>query len=691
VHAGSVARLEQSYQDIADQVGIAGRTDAQVNVFELVRNWLRSEKNGKWLLVLDNADDDAIFASLPCTRDQQHLSRYLPLSKHGMVIVTSRSAHATSRLVEDRDTFHLGPMHDSSAQALLVKKLGGKVDVDGLYELAAALEYMPLALVQAAAYIQKRAPHCSVQRYLEEFRRNDKRKTRLLSQEAGHLRRNEGAKNSIIVTWQISFEHIRSIRKSAANTLSLMSFFDRQGIPKALLRSQSAIHIADDCTWANREEEGEIDKESASESDTDDSFIEDILLLRDYSFISETTDPETLEMHSLVQLATQKWLEGKGEVEGWKQHFIRNMCGAFPTGQYENWGICEGLFPHAVVALRKQPRDKESCKEWATLLYNAAWYAWERGDVQNAMTLAMSAMESRKAIFGAESDDTLSSMAMVGLVKKLGGQWEEAEKLFVQVMVTRKTKLGADHPDTLTSIANLASTYRNQGRWEEAEKLEVQVMETHKTKLGADHPDMLTSMANLALTYWNQGRWEEAEKLEVQVMETSKTKLGAGHPDTLTSMGNLASTFWNQGRWEEAEKLEVQVMETRKTKLGADHPDTLTSMANLAVIYRSQGRWEEAEKLEVQVMETRKTKLGADHPDTLTSMDNLAFTWKSLGRDAQAIALLRQCAQQRQTVLRAGHPDLLSSIRALEEWNAEQADADLCIQFEGMLLAEGSD
>ncbi len=60
------------------------------------------------------------------------------------------------------------------------------------------------------------------------------------------------------------------------------------------------------------------------------------------------------------------------------------------------------------------------------------------------------------------------------------GRWDEAETLEVQVMETRKTKLGADHPSTLTSMANLASTYRNQGRWDEAETLEVQVMETRK-------------------------------------------------------------------------------------------------------------------------------------------------------------------------------------------------------------------
>ncbi|OCK97191.1 uncharacterized protein K441DRAFT_470289, partial [Cenococcum geophilum 1.58] len=60
VHASNAARLEQGFRDIADLVKLAGRTDPQANVFKLARDWLRDEKNGRWLLVLDNADDAVV-------------------------------------------------------------------------------------------------------------------------------------------------------------------------------------------------------------------------------------------------------------------------------------------------------------------------------------------------------------------------------------------------------------------------------------------------------------------------------------------------------------------------------------------------------------------------------------------------------------------------------------------------------
>ena len=74
------------------------------------------------------------------------------------------------------------------------------------------------------------------------------------------------------------------------------------------------------------------------------------------------------------------------------------------------------------------------------------------------------------------------------------------------------------------------------------------------------------------------------------------------------------------------------------------------------------------------MLEISKTKLGDDHPDTLSSMHNLNFTWRSLGRSAEKIVLTQQCMQQSRKVLRDDHPNYVSSLRALEQWEAEEAE-----------------
>ncbi|KAH9208737.1 P-loop containing nucleoside triphosphate hydrolase protein [Leptodontidium sp. 2 PMI_412] len=600
VHTSNAARFEQSFRDIANRVKIFERQNPTANIFQLVHDWL-SDDGRKWVLILDNVDDAGFLVTAQNTdQDGQTnstgsvevrpLVEYLPQCPNGSILITTRSKSAALKLVEQRNIIAVEPMDRADGLALFEKKLGWYDDGGDIVELTTALEFMPLAIVQAAAYISQRMPRYSIQQYLQDFRKSDRKRTSLLNHPGEQLRRDREAKNSIIITWQISFDHIREIRPSAADLLSLMSFFDRQGIPEALLRSQDEQRNSqqdqkesnDDSLTNNDTHYSNDDKDDTSQSSLSDGFEEDVLALRNYSFISVNTDGTTFEMHGLVQLATREWLKAHKQQERWKQQFIRNLDEELPTGEYENWVTCQALFPHAQSAAAQRPEEEDSLRDWASILFKAAWYAWQMGKGVEAEKMSVQAMKVLTRILGREHKNTLYSMTMVGLVYKLRGRWDAAEELFVQVMETSKKKLGADHPSTLTGINNLAVTYGNQGRWDIAEELFVQVIETIKKKLGADHPETLISMANLAWTYRNQGRWDAAEELEVQVMEMSKKKLGADHPDTLTSMANLAFTWKRTGRETEAIRIMEECVRSRQRVLGVNHPNTLSSCTALA-------------------------------------------------------------------------------------------------------------
>ncbi|KAL8364903.1 hypothetical protein RB595_003946 [Gaeumannomyces hyphopodioides] len=656
IHAGTQARVEEGFQAIADVVKLPGRNQPKADVLQLVYGWLSNEQNGRWTIILDSADDGGVFYATNDGRKGKPLANYLPQSRNGSIVVTTRNRDLACRLTGSyKNIINIEPMVLADALLLLKKKLGPLPDTDIAKALVQALDLVPLAISQAAAYIQARSPLSSVGEYLAEFHKGERKRTRLLGYDAGDLRRDGGASNAILTTWQISFEHIRSKRSSAADLLALISFFDRQGIALSLLKPINTESI--------QQNSG---SESGSSSDeADDGFKDDVAILRDFCLVSTSENASALEMHGLVQLSMRQWLEADGLQDKFRRQFVERMAAAFPTGDYSNWATCQQLFAHVEAAIDCRPTKEGTQELWAGLMYRGGWYALEQGRYRAAERMAGKAKRSREKQLGESDEKTLASTALYAETFRHQGRWEEAEKLQVEVMETRKTKLGVDHPDTLTSMANLASTYGNQGRWQEAEKLEVEVMETSKTKLGVDHPNTLTSMNNLALTYGNQGRWEEAEKLQVEVMETSKIKLGVDHPDTLASMANLATTYGNQGRWQKAEKLEVEVMETRKTKLGVNHPSTLRSMNNLALTFWNQGRWEEAEKLFVEVTETSKTKLGVDHPDTLTSMANLATTYGNQGRWQEAEKLKVEVMETSKTKLGVNHPSTLRSMNNL--------------------------
>jgi hypothetical protein len=75
-------------------------------------------------------------------------------------------------MVEERNIIMVDAMDQDQALALLTKSLYTQTAGQEFVELAAVLEYMPLAIVQAAAYISQGAPRCSVRQYLDKFKRS---------------------------------------------------------------------------------------------------------------------------------------------------------------------------------------------------------------------------------------------------------------------------------------------------------------------------------------------------------------------------------------------------------------------------------------------------------------------------------------------------------------------------------------
>ncbi|KAH7111546.1 hypothetical protein EDB81DRAFT_355668 [Dactylonectria macrodidyma] len=444
VHASSRPRFKEAYRSIADNLRLPGRNDPSVDVLGLVRDWLQGEEVGRWLMVLDNVDDVNLFyPSSSAGRDgtvcyladenpaalsvQRPLAVFLPKCHHGIILITSRSMDAAEKLTGSHKAIYgISAMDDAQALQLFRNKLQGDFDKNAAGDLLRALDYIPLAVTQAAAYINRRAPRISVKTYLEAFRKSDKKKGSLLMSDKGDVRRDEAVSNSVVTTWQVTFEQIRRERPSAANLLSFMSFFNPQGIPEFVLHNY------------NGDLEDNVDRDEDS-----DEFEDDLDVLRGYSLVSVTATRDVCEMHSLVQFCTRAWLSVVDDAERWRQVFLWAMSRHFPRGAFETWPTCQMLLPHIESIVEEEPPEKDLV-QWAYLLTNCARYLVATGSYKAA--------------------------------EKLG---KKAVKIMANV-------LGEEHPSTLTSMGNLASTYWNQGRWKEAEELQVRVMETTKNILGEE-------------------------------------------------------------------------------------------------------------------------------------------------------------------------------------------------------------
>jgi tetratricopeptide (TPR) repeat protein len=591
IPATSVERMLEAYLEIGRQLRLPNIEQERAVIQKRVQRYLSQESSGKWLLVFDNADDIDMWTDKAdnITGSARRID-YLPKSKHGSILFTTRSREAAIKLA-GKNVVSVSEMDNAMAKHLLKNSLISQnllTDDQATTDLLQKLTYLPLAVVQAAAYINEN--QITLSEYAALLEDTEQNIVDILSEEFEDDGRYRDIRNPVATTWFISFEQIRRRDPLAAEYLSFMSCIDAKDIPQSLLPPAQSAKKAFDA----------------------------IGTLSAYSFVTKHQASQLLDLHRLVHLATRNWLRTESSLGQWTAKALKRLEEVFPDSDHRNRSVWRTYLSHARYALEYQS-DVDVVFEKSGLLWKFGMCVYSDGRYNEAEKAFMQVMENRKRVLGAEHLDTLTSMANLASTYRNQGRWKEAEELEVQVMETSKRVLGAEHPSTLTSMANLALTYRNQGRWKEAEELEVQVMGTSKRVLGAEHPSTLTSMASLASTYRNQGWWKEAEELEVQVMETSKRVLGAEHPSTLTSMAKMASTYRNQGRRKEAEELFVQVIETSKRVLSAEYPDTLICMYNLAFIWKGQDRDKEAIALMEECVQLGERVLGPDHHITSSS------------------------------------------------------------------------
>jgi hypothetical protein len=78
---------------IATAATIPGIGDAKADILRLSHEWLQSNESGRWIMVLDCADDFDIYLSPPAGSPEGRaaLGAYLPWNPNGSILITTQN------------------------------------------------------------------------------------------------------------------------------------------------------------------------------------------------------------------------------------------------------------------------------------------------------------------------------------------------------------------------------------------------------------------------------------------------------------------------------------------------------------------------------------------------------------------------------------------------------------------------
>ena len=629
VHGGSKARFVEGYRGIADRAQLFNRDSLEQEILAMVCGWLNNEANGEWLMIIDNADDEAVFFG---SEGGPELAQFLPKTGRGSIIFTSRSMDTVEKLVGGENIYKVPTMFPSQALELLRNGLGEMTpdEEQSSLDLVHELGLIPLAISQAAAYIRRRKPRISVRSYLDEILQNDGRARMLLSEAVDH-RRDPSASNSLVSTWQLTLDRVRHERPSATDLLTLMSFFNPQGIPELALGAYAWM-------WGSQKE-----------------LQKDLDVLSGYSLVTAIgARGDMFAMHPLVQFCTQLWRSQLGDIPRWTRVFLGVMSAVYPYGTYDSWNTCRLLEPHITSLLTYEPQGPDDAQRLARLLTNAGCYRLSTGRHKQAEYLVQRALAAGQRFLGDDHVETRRIMVELHMIQLESGSTyssDEAEFVVRDMLACHVQAFGADHPGTLSMAYRLGCVLGSKGAFKEADYMLRATLETATRVLGRGSLMAVDSAQQLAHVCIARRNLAEAEELLQSAHSMAMAGFGEMHPATLDVGQSLGQVVFMQGRHVEGEKILRRVYESKRGVLGPEHLSTLESLEKLALAMCIQGKVFQGGAMIDEVHASLFRQVGPEHPRTLFAAAGLGSILSCQGRHRKAENVLRHVLDVRERVL----------------------------------------
>jgi tetratricopeptide (TPR) repeat protein len=593
--------------------------------------WLASHRD--WMVVLDDVSDPS------------HVLNVVSQAENGTIAITSRLSTGWQNIGE---CFRLDAL-DPEEAAELVKTIAGRSESelrDGTDELCSRLGYLPLALVQAAAYMsqnRRSATYLNQRLALEPGRLPDPHHT-----DPGR------ALNEI---WRLTFKQL-AVDPLAVRLLCVLAWFAPRKIPRELL-----AHLG-------------------TESDRDHA----LSLLAAYSLVALST--ETIDIHPLVQDVVRNsgpdgpntmYLTGH-EARISASSCLQNAChrpDISPPDHPDAWPLYRMLLPH-IDALTTRTTVEDDTFDMAYVLDVAGRYLSSQGSHQRALAYLERAVLAHHRL-GSRRIDTLTAEHHYALVLSQAGLRLQSIALSEKTLSAFEAWCGRLHPSTLASRGNLALAYQDAGLYKKAIATGEQAL-ADRELAGTVESATLRTRINLALAYRGDGAYKRAISVASEAVSTCTDLLEPTHPDTLAARSALAHAYHDDGQEDLACELHIELLSAYQALYGPDHPVSLLATQHVVLSMLARGEFDEALQMQEAAYETSLLLLGPDHSTTLSSLASLAFAYHRSGDAGRAIELYEHTARLRERVLGSDHPNTLQVRHNLACAYAESGQVERAIQ-----------
>jgi tetratricopeptide (TPR) repeat protein len=561
-----------------------------------VHDWLKEqdEEDGKWLVIVDNADDFL-----------WGIRKLLPKGSQGSLIITSRNSLAPRLVRGGCEEMQISRMSEEEARALILQQIQCERNPPPKHiiamadELACRLDYLPLALGLAVMTIESDADkEYGLKRYLEDY---NIRMDELLQSEKFYGLSDEN--KTVWTVWDTTIQKLEEWYPDLqlGLFLSLLARFEQPVVHDEVFRLATLeIHRYQHRVYGGTSADVELPmwlcyvllpKENLKEWDSHFFMrAQEILVRHNLILRTEERGWPGVTMHHLVKWRAEKYNPNPLAV---RWHFLVIMAACqqyYSEGQKSKFvtQLCNHL-PELDDQYLKELEVHETRLD--TVFGTAATIYLDVGMLAHVRELWARASEAAVK-HGKENDPKIQDrMAYLSWAYRTWARWDDAIKLGKAAVTGMLELRGPTDQATLFTMHDLlARPYRECGRWKEAEDVVRGIIERRTQTMGPRHHDTLQDISELALLKMEEGMSTEAERLFDQIIKIAYEDEEWGH--FLMFLERKAQMYDMRGDWETALELQTTVFNGKVAiEGGKDTDETATKDLDVEELFHLRSKF----------------------------------------------------------------------------------------------------
>ena len=618
LNAASATSFQAGIQSMARGMKLLDETQLATAKSEEIQEMVLQELNSSdhWLLVLDNLDEVSLLKDfLPERRESRH------------VLITTR--HRAMYLTLKAGQIDLNPMEQEEAIALFVKS-ANRSQVQShhserqLSELVNALGCLPLAIVQAGAYLSETQDDIS--NYFRFYKSSRK-------DIWGWKPSQDSSYVTVATVMAISFGKVRASEVSI-RLFCLLSFLDAANVPETLL------------TPSDKFKDPQLRDTFRSPVNVNSA----LQPLISYNFVQRSGG--NISMHRLVQDVMRDLIERDLQDQGmvldllhdfdrvpeyWVQRAIELISVAYPLSSPSTWTCCEMYNSHATNCITYGKKYALESEMFADLQRAVAKYTFDQGGYILASEIFESVLRMYERVCGPDDIKTANALCDFGRSLARLEKYHEAIEQYERALKLGGSKGIKDRVNPASIIADIGKSLYGLGKYDEALRSFEHALNINGTNVMADPIESAHIILAISAVLRCKKQFRKAYKKCEEALKIEEQVLGEDHINSISLLRQSGMILGCLGRHRKALLRFEKSLVISENKFGKDHIESVDTIASIGLTYLHLGRCRQALeqfKLATRIMESA---FGKDHIKMGAGVWNTGSAYLFSGRRDEAL------------------------------------------------------